>query len=186
MSVLSCWVSQVPCLLQWLILWSLLDDLNCLPCLTLSGGWVHSWCCGHFLASMQPVGRTPWFETIRPFDLSCDLFLASSFSVCAGVKVRFSTMPGWRASSPPLKVPSPGLYILSKSCLRFFSSVPGFSVLGFFFFHVSFIIFYLFQLGLKYVENNLLAPERGPQGPCVSTPGSLCLHQWVGQHIGMR
>lgn len=141
MSVLSCWVSQVPCLLQWLILWSLLDDLNCLPCLTLSGGWVHSWCCGHFLASMQPVGRTPWFDTIRPFNLLCDLFLASSFSVCAGVKVRFSTMPGWRASSPPLKVSSPGLYILSKSCLRFFSSVPGFSVLGFFFFHVSFIIF---------------------------------------------
>lgn len=35
----------------------------------------------------------------------------------------------------------------------------------FFSFYISFIIFYLFQLGLKYVENNLLAPEKGPQGP---------------------
>lgn len=115
---------------------------------------------------MQPVGSNPWFDRIRPFELSHDLFLAFSFSVCAEVKVKFSTMPGWRANSPPLKVPSPGLYILSKSCLRFFlnlSQVTMFWV--FFFFHISSIIFYLFQLGLKYVENNLLIPERWPQGP---------------------
>lgn len=45
----------------------------------------------------------------------------------------------------------------------------------FFFFHVSFTIFYFFQLGLKYVENNLLVPE-GDLRVLVSPHQVLCVY----------
>lgn len=147
MSVLSCRVSQVPCLLQWLILWSLLDDLNCLPCLTLSGGWVHSWCCGHFLASMQPVGKPLDLIQLDPSICRVISFLLPLFLFVLGSKS--GSHAGLKSKQPtPEGSQSWVVYTFKVLFKIFFFNLSQVAMFWFFFFHVSFIIFYLFQSGV--------------------------------------